>query len=86
VSRDMTSHHLGGDLWEVTAMYSGQPFVVEGDVVVRDRGNLRVWSVVDTLGDGEPGGEIRDFGITGIHGSYVGPELDFCELLTDIIG
>ena len=89
VSRDMTATHLGGDLWEVTALYSGQPFVVEdseGDVVVRDHGNLRTWSVVDTLGDGEPGGDIVDFGITGIHGSYVGPELDFCDLLNDIIG
>jgi hypothetical protein len=89
VSKDMTATHLGGDLWNVTGKHSGQPFVVEdseGHVIVRDRGNLRTRSVVDTLGDGEPGGDVVDFGITGIHGSYVGPDLDFCELLTDVIG
>lgn len=87
VSRDLTAQQVGSALWEVTGMHAGQPFVVEdssGNVILRDRGNLRTWSLVDTSGDEDP--EIVDFGITAIRGSFVGPDLDFCELLTHYIG
>lgn len=48
----MTGQHVEGNIWEFTAQYVGQPFVIEnsqGEVVLRDRGRTTSRSPFDTL-------------------------------------
>lgn len=89
VFKEMTATHVEGDIWEFTAMDAGQQFVIEdsdGNVVLRDRGRITFRALFDTLGDGEPGGELLEEEITGIHGPHPGLDADLCELAVDLIG
>ena len=87
--RDTSATLIEGNIYEFTIKESGQPFVVEdssGNVVMRDRGLLQFRAVFDTLGDGEPGGDLLEFELVSIHGPHPGQDADFCELATDLIG
>jgi hypothetical protein len=87
--KEMTGQHVEGDIWEFTAQEVGQPFVVEdndGNVVLRDRGRLTFRALFDTLGDGEPGGELIEEEVTSVSGPHPGFFVDFCEIATDLIG
>jgi hypothetical protein len=52
---------LGGNLFRFSAVQAGQPFRLydsEGNLVLRDRGVIRLSAVFDTLGDATPGGDL----------------------------
>ena len=85
VYHDLRATPLGGGVYEVTAIETGQPFVIEdpsGRVVLRDRGAVRGTYVFDTLGDGQPGGDVLAVTDVVVHGPH--PSLDdaFCEIAT----
>ena len=87
--KELTGRQVEGDIWEFTAQEVGQPFVVEdsdGNVVLRDRGRLTFRALFDTLGDGEPGGELIEQELTSVSGPHPGFFGDFCEIATDLIG
>jgi hypothetical protein len=87
--KELTGQQVEGDIWEFTAQEVGQPFVVEdsdGNVVLRDRGRLTFRALFDTLGDGEPGGELLEQELTSISGPHPGFFADFCEIATELIG
>jgi hypothetical protein len=83
--------HVSGNVYDFTAIDSGQPFVMEdssGNVVVRDRGTIRQTYLFDTLGDGVPGGElIEDTGLVvrGPHPAFA-DDFPFCELAAKLTG
>lgn len=78
---------LGDDLFEFTAIESGQPFVLEdeeGNVVLRDRGVIFRSVVFDTGGDDVPGGsfvELLDVSVRGPHPGFDEGLAVACELL-----
>lgn len=87
--KEFTATHVTGDIWQFTAHETGQPFVVEdsdGNVVLRDRGRLSFRATFDTLGDGQPGGELIEEEVTSESGPHPGFHTDFCEIVTDLIG
>jgi hypothetical protein len=87
--KEMTATHVVGDIWEFTAKDVGMPFVIEdsdGNVVLRDRGQIRFRALFDTLGDGQPGGEPIEEELLGFSGKFPGVDADFCAILTDLIG
>lgn len=87
--QEMTGTHVEGDIWEFTAHEAGQLFVVEnsdGKVVARSSGLVAYRALFDTLGDGEPGGELLDVEVTAIHGQQGGSFDHLCDFATDLIG
>lgn len=87
--KEMTATHVEGDIWEFTGMDVGQPFTVEGsdgNVVLRDRGRVTYRVLFDTLGDGQPGGEVLESEQTGANGPHPGGDADFCTVVNDLIG
>ena len=75
---------VAGTIFEFTAINAGQPFTVwdsDGNVVVRDRGVVRMVVQFDTLGDGVPGAEfVADVSIS-VRGPHPGSGFDPCSLL-----
>ena len=62
---------------------------MDGDVVLRDRGVIWMRIVFDTLGDSQPGGEIRDESVIRVSGPHPGFEQDeaaFCATVHHLIG
>jgi hypothetical protein len=87
--KEMTGRHIEGTIWEFTAQYVGQPFVIEnsqGEVVLRDRGRTTSRFLFDTLGDGQPGGELLGEVTTGVFGPHPSLDADFCAIATQLIG
>ena len=82
VSKDVRAVSLGGSAYEITAQQSGQPFVitVDGTVLVRDRGNLRIVFRIDT--------ETGAFEFVGADasGPHVGFDVPLCKLVAPIVG
>lgn len=58
----------------------------DGEVVVRDSGQVAFRVVFDTLGDGQPGGILLEEEVTAVRGSFPGFDVDFCEVATELIG
>jgi hypothetical protein len=90
--KDLHIVNVEGTVYRVESMEAGQPFVVrdsDGNLVVRDRGLLRVGFTVDTLGDDDLG---NDFFIDGTwelladNGVHPGFYVDFCAIAADLIG
>jgi hypothetical protein len=87
--KEKTGRQVEGDIWEFTAQDVGQPFVVEdsdGNVLLRDRGRVTYRALFDTLGDGQPGGELIEQEIISVSGPHPGLFADFCEIASDLIG
>lgn len=85
--KEMTGVHVDGDIWEFTAQEVGQPFVIEdsdGKVVLRDRGRITFRAVIDTLGDGQVGGDLLEEELTGVFGPHPSMDADFCEIAADL--
>jgi hypothetical protein len=88
MSKELRATQIEGDIWEFTAMDVGQ-FVIEnsdGEVVLKDRGQISYRFVFDTLGDGQPGGDVLEEEITGVHGPHPSLDVDFCTVVNDLIG
>lgn len=87
--KERSARHVEGTVWEFTATNVGTPFVVrdgDGRVVVRDHGKVWLRALFDTLGDGEPGGEVLEQEVVRVRGKHPSLELDFCAMVTDLIG
>lgn len=87
---EVTARQVDGDVWEFTSQTVGQPFVIEdsdGNVVLRDRGRSTSRFLFDTLGDGQPGGELLEEELTGVSGPHpsIDSSFDFCAIATDLI-
>jgi hypothetical protein len=83
--KDLTAHHVAGNIWEFTQHLAGQPFVIEdsdGNVVLRDRGLVTIRVLFDTLEDSQPGGITLEVEITGVHGPQPRLSADFCAIVT----
>jgi hypothetical protein len=88
---EMTARQLDGNVFEFTSQTVGQPFVIEnsdGKVVLRDRGRSTSRFLFDTLGDGQPGGELLEEQVTGVSGPHPSFDagFDFCAIATELIG
>ena len=90
VDNELSARHVDGNIWEFTAQSAGQPFMIEnsdGKVVLRDRGRTTSRFLFDTLGDGQPGGELLEVETTGVFGPHPSLGTDaFCAVLTELIG
>jgi hypothetical protein len=81
-----------GTIYTYETLESGRPFVVkdkDGNVVLRDRGAIRLSWIFDSLGDSEPGGEgFELLDVVRISGPHLGFEetFDFCALADELIG
>jgi hypothetical protein len=87
--KEFTARHIEGNIWEFTAHEVGLTEVIEdsdGNVVARNSGRVTFRAVLDTLGDGEPGGELLEEEITSVSGPHPGIDTDFCAIATDLIG
>ena len=87
--KEFTARHVEGNIWEFTLQDVGQPFTIEdseGNVVLRDIGRVTIRQLFDTLGDGQPGGELVDEEFTSVSGPHPGIDADFCAIATDLIG
>lgn len=82
LAKDMSATPLGGTLYEVTVQQSGQPFVisVDGEVLVRDRGNLRLSFRTD------PESGFFEFLGASVSGPHAGFDTDLCKLVAPIVG
>ena len=82
--------HVDGNIWEFTQHEAGQPFVIEdstGTVIARSRGLVTYRLLFDTLGDGQPGGEVLDVEVTGVHGVQQGTFDDnLCDYVVQLLG
>jgi hypothetical protein len=87
--KEFTARHVDGNIWEFTLQDVGQPFTIEdsdGNVVSRDRGRVTFRQLFDTLGDGQPGGELLEEEIISVSGPHPSIDTDFCAIATDLIG
>jgi len=86
---EVKATRISGSVFEFAAVDAGQPFSLydsDGNLVLGDRGSVRLRVVFDTLGDDEPGGEIvAEFEPT-LHGPHPSAGGDFCEMITPLIG
>ena len=92
VFKDVKATPLGGNVFKFTVLEAGAVAVLrdmDGNVVLRDRGAIWRTFVFDTLGDGEPGGEVLEETVdrvSGPHPLFEGDDEDRCALLLDLIG
>jgi hypothetical protein len=78
-----------GNIYRFVAIEAGQPFAVydsDGNLVLRDRGRIRSTVLFDTLGDGQPGGELIAIEHESLAGPHPGFNTDFCEMAADLTG
>ena len=77
-----------GNIYEFVQHDAGQ-FVIEdsdGDVVLRDRGLVRLTVLFDTLGDGQPGGEPGEELDVELRGPHPTWDADFCATAAELTG
>lgn len=88
IGKEISGRHIEGTVWEFFGHEVGTRVFENsaGEVVIRDSGQIRIRDVFDTLGDGQPGGVLLDEEITGVHGSFPGFDVDFCDVATELIG
>lgn len=90
--KDLHITPVDGTIYQVVANETGQPFVVRdsaGNVVLRDRGLLRVTFQVDTLGDADLDNDTfveGSFALLRDAGAHPAFYIDFCQIATDVIG
>lgn len=87
--KDLRITLVEGTVYQFVVMEAGQPFVVrdeDGQVLIRDRGVLKLTFQVDTHGDTDLDNDEfieGSFSLLADHGRHPGFYLDFCELLED---
>lgn len=87
--KDLRITHVEGTVYQFVAMEAGQPFVMRGEddeVILRDRGLLRVTFQVDTRGDLDLDNDVfveDSFSLLADNGRHPGFYIDFCEVITD---
>ena len=89
VYNEIKATRLSGSVFEFVAVDAGQPFSLfdsNGDLVMRDRGSVRLRVVFDTLGDDEPGGEVVTEFEPTLHGPHPSHDADFCAMIAPLIG
>lgn len=90
--KDLQITHVDGTVYSFVGVESGQPFVVRdsaGNVVLRDRGLLRLTFQVDTMGDADLENDIfieDSFELLRDSGSHPAFYIEFCDIVTDVIG
>lgn len=90
--KDLRIVNLEGTVYHFEAFYAGQPFRIhdmDGNLVIKDRGHLRVGFSVDTLGDADLDNDIffdDTFEVVADNGAHPGFYIDFCDLASDLIG
>jgi hypothetical protein len=89
--KDVRITNVEGTVYDFVAHETGQPFVVrdmDGDVILRDRGNLVTFFTVDTQGDSDLDNDVFIEGSFSFvdHGAHPGFNFDFCAMLTEQIG
>ena len=89
--KDVRIRNVEGTVYDFVAHETGQPFVVrdmDGNVIIRDRGNLVHMFTVDTQGDSDLENDVFIEGSFSFvdHGSHPGFTFDFCAMLTEEIG
>lgn len=86
--KEVTARHIDGTVWEFTVHDVGTRVfeTSDGQVVLRDSGQVALRAVFDTLGDGQPGGVLLQEEVTGVHGSFPGFDVEFCDIATELIG
>ena len=86
---EVKATRISGSVFELVALDAGQPFSLydsNGDLVLRDRGSIRLRVVFDTLGDDEPGGEVVTEFEPTLHGPHPAFDADWCAIITPLIG
>lgn len=90
--KDLRIVNIEATVYHFEAFYAGQPFRIhdsDGNLVIRDRGHLRVSFSVDTLGDADLDNDVfvdGSFEVVADNGSHPGFFTDFCEIANDLIG
>ena len=89
IYKDLRITHVSGTIYQFVAQEAGRPFVVRdsaGNVLIRDRGLLRVTFQVDTKGDTDLENDVFIEGswqLLADRGSHPGFYIDFCEFMEE---
>lgn len=82
--RETKATHVEGTVWEFEWLEAGQPLQItdlDGNVLAFERGVVKGSTVFDTLGDGQPGGEIVSEVEPVFHGKFETGDLGFCDFV-----
>ncbi len=88
--RELAAHHVKGDVWRFRSVLTGSPFVVKNDkgrVVLAEWGALTLDTTYDTLGDGQPGGDVLKEVVVSKQGNWPtwDEDFDFCGLVHKVL-
>jgi hypothetical protein len=83
--RELSGEHVKGDLWRFLTIDEGVPFAVANakhQQVLSDSGRITLRALIDTLGDHQPGGEIKNLYVIDKKGHFptYAKDFDFCHL------
>lgn len=80
--KEVRATHVEGDIWEFTWQEAGQPLRItdlEGNVLAFERGRVSGSILFDTLGDGQPGGDVLTESEPTFNGQFETGDLTFCD-------
>jgi YD repeat-containing protein len=80
--KEVHATHVEGDIWEFTWQDAGQPLKItdlEGNILAFERGRVSGSILFDTLGDGQPGGDLLSESEPVFHGQFETGHLGFCD-------
>ena len=88
--RELKAEHIKGDIWRFRSVTSGAPLTVKndrGNVVLAEWGALVLDTTYDTLGDGEPGGDVLKETVISKRGHWPtwNPAFDFCNIVHKVL-
>jgi hypothetical protein len=86
---DVKAVPLGDNLFRFTLVEAGQPFRLldsHGNLLIRDRGGVHFTIVIDTLGDGTPGGVVVEELEPSVRGPHPGfDDATLCPVLVPLL-